>query len=242
MSQPLLGKAVLVTRPDDGQDTLPHALRVAGATVLLAPLVAFEPADAGPLLEALSGPFDAVLLTSPRSARAVAPIMPPGSVVIALAQRTKDEARHLGLNVVNLRDALDGVDLAAAMAEHMPVRGKRFVLPTSNVAQPSIAAVLQSQGAVVDVVVAYHTVPIRKLPGDVMEALTQKRVNAVVCMSPSAVKTLVDLVQTNALQHLVFVVPGLTTAKAAAKHRLRAAIAKNPTPGEVVKAVIRALR
>lgn len=116
--------------------------------------------------------------------------------------------------------------------------GRHFTLPTSDVAQPEVATVLRAAGAVVDVVEAYRTVASETLPPPVAEALRQGRVHAVVCMSPSAVETLVALSGAEPLRPLVRAAPGETTARAWLAHGLPSeAVAARPQPQALVEAL-----
>ncbi|MEW5848477.1 MAG: uroporphyrinogen-III synthase [Myxococcota bacterium] len=244
MSGALRGRTVLSTRPLD-DDALTPLLQAEGAEVLVAPMIHFAPPAHPDELEgalASLSRYRAVLLTSPRGVRSVAGRLPAGFPVVTLAGRTRQEAVSAGLTPLPIRDAPDGADLAAALAESMDVTGARFLLPTSNLAEPAVAEGLRARGATVDVVEAYRTVPATEVPAPVVQALREGRVDAVVCMSPSAVRTLVTLVPVELLGRVKRVAPGRTTSAAWGELGLPAdVVAEGPAPAQVVSAVVRAL-
>lgn len=245
MDRPLEGRTVLSTRPALEEDPLARALTDAGAHVLYAPLTSFAPPpDLAALHRVLTEQtWDAVLLTSPRAVDAVAPLLPPHMPVVAIAPSTRRHALAAGLAVLDTRDACDGCEMAHAVLERMDVTGKRFLLPTSQLSQAPAAQPLREHGATVEVVVAYQTVQATSLPALVVEALKAHAVDAVVCMSPSAVEALCALVPRERLGCVARVAPGPTTARAWEQEDLPAqAVASSPLPATMVDAVVHALR
>src|SRR5688500_10595051 len=120
----LKGITVLSTRPGDDVDALGILLRAQGARVLQAPMIRFAPPEdpaALPAVLARASTYRAVILTSPRAVRAVVGGLAGGVPVVTLGARTRADARAAGLDVEPVRDAVDGADLAEAMATALQV-------------------------------------------------------------------------------------------------------------------------
>jgi len=239
-------KTVLLTRPLDDEDRVPGLLALAGVEVLRAPMIHFAPAPDEPaLLAALAdaSDVDAVLLTSARAIASVQGHLPQDASVVTLAARTREKAVAAGLHVLPVRDAVDGDDLALAMMEHFgSLAGLRFLMVRSDVAEPAIITALRDQGALVEDVVGYRTLPATKVHDDVMARLQARGVDAVVCMSPSAVRALVALVPHALLDAVTRAAPGKTTAAAWEDAGLPAhVVSERPDAESLVRAVLDAL-
>ena len=237
--KPLDGLRLLHTRPVVDDDAVARALSQAGAVLLHAPVIAFAPPrDPGALARAL-GDADAILLTSARAVSAVARLVRRDVPAFTLAGATLQAARDAGLAVVHVEDAVDGASLGRLVAARGPVEGRRFVLPVSDAASPAAADELRARGATVEVVEAYRTVPATALPASVVEALDGRRVDAALCMSPSAVDTLVALAGIARLAPLLRASPGATTACAWERHGLPSdAVAARPEPASIVDVLV----
>jgi uroporphyrinogen-III synthase len=236
--KPLQGLTLLHTRPAVDGDPYAQALADAGAVIVPAPMIAFAPARDPSALEHAIRHATALLLTSPRAVSSVAAFVQPGTTIYPLHGATLAAVRKTGLAAVELPDATDGASLGHALARHHPVSGESFTLPTSDLAHPAVVNVLKSHGAHVHVVEAYQTVAATQLPPGVLESLRQGHVHAVLCMSPSAVDTLVALAGVDLLKPLLRIAPGDTTALAWSRHGLPcSAVAQRPSPDAVVQAL-----
>ena len=238
MAGALSGLRLLSTRPVDPADALVTALEDAGATVLRAPMIRFQPTQNPAALAAALAAARTLILTSPRAVAAVASRVGPGVPCFVLGARTREDALAAGLHVVDVGDAPHGAALGEAMVRHGGLVAP-VVMPTSDVARPAVAEVLAGHGVPVDVVEAYQTVAERSLPPLALEALQRGTLHAVLCMSPSAVDALVELVEPGWLAPLCRVAPGNTTAAAWARHGLPAAVvARSPEVDGVVDALV----
>ena len=174
----LRGRRIVITRPAEKARRLAERLRALGAVPIEFPTVRIEPAEAGPLDEALRAldSFDWVVFTSANGVDAV---------FARLAAAGKD-ARDVGRRKV----AAIGPVTARALKEHdvtpslVPekyvaeaileslgeVRGKRFLLPRADIAREALAVGLKERGAVVTEVAAYRTVGVSGAPPDLSGA------------------------------------------------------------------------
>jgi uroporphyrinogen-III synthase len=126
------GRTVLLPRSDRAADTLPEALRAAGyrVTAVRAYRTVPLPVPAPVGRELAAGRVDAVLLTSPSTATALAGTpLPDHLVVIAIGRPTADAAAQHGIAVAaiahrptttGLLDALIGVAAARVSAVGTP--------------------------------------------------------------------------------------------------------------------------
>jgi len=174
----LRGRRIVITRPAEKARRLAERLRSLGAVPIEFPTVRIEPAEAGPLDEALRAldSFDWIVFTSANGVDAL---------FARLAAAGKD-ARDVGRRKV----AAIGPVTARALKEHdvapslVPdryvaeaileslgdVSGKRFLLPRADIAREALAAGLTQRGAVVTEVAAYRTVGVSGPPPDLSGA------------------------------------------------------------------------
>ena len=174
----LQGRRIVITRPAEKARRLAERLRSLGAVPIEFPTVRIEPAEAGPLDEALRGldNFDWIVFTSANGVDAV----------FARLAATGKDARDVGRRKV----AAIGPVTARALKEHdivpslVPnqyvaeaileslgeVRGKRFLLPRADIAREALAVGLKQRGAVVTEVAAYRTVGVSGPPPDLSGA------------------------------------------------------------------------
>jgi uroporphyrinogen III methyltransferase/synthase len=199
----LAGRRIVVTRRAGQASTLTALLRERGATVLEVPAIEIvAPRDKGPLDRALGSleRYHWLVFTSANAVNAVLGRM----VVLGLEPRLTTSGAKLGsvgpATTSALRSAFpaDPVRLeagaafrAGALAEAFrseAMTGKRVLLPSSNRARDELATALRTQGADVEVVVAYETIE----PDDLrprVQACLDAGVDLVAFASPSAVLT-----------------------------------------------------
>jgi uroporphyrinogen-III synthase len=224
----LQGRRVLVTRRLEQATSLVQGLEALGAVVRTVPTLEVVAAhDPGPFDNALRdlASYDGLLLTSANSV----------SELAARLEALGVAAEALG--------AVEGADVgsatATAFAERFPalpaplspaddyraesllremkvrgVRGRRYLLPASELARETLRAGLEAEGALVDQVVAYRTVTPRGLAVALAEALEQG-VDLAIFASPSAVEGFVAAAGLAACGRLPVAVIGPVTEAAA---------------------------
>lgn len=181
--KPLLGKRIMITRPERQSAGLRAKLEELGAVTELVPAVDIAPPiDPEPLKSAIRnlGEYDWLVLTSVNGVEAV---------------RTQTDS--LGIRIEgfpNLKIAAIGPATAAALstwyrspdlvpdeyvseaiATALPnINGKRFLLARADLARKDLAQTLRSRGAEVDEVTAYRIVrnSEAKLPDPIPDAIT----------------------------------------------------------------------
>jgi uroporphyrinogen III methyltransferase/synthase len=241
--RPLFGKRVLVTRPRQQAAEMVERLEAMGADAVEAPMIRIVPPDDyGPLDAACAqaGTFQWIifssavavdafierLLKSPLDLRALG-----GVKLCAVGPATAERLARHGLKVDLTPAEYRAEAVIQAMAQAGDVRGLSFLLPHADIGREVIADELRKQGAKVTEVIAYRTIatePDRDGEPDVYRMLLERRLDVVTFTSPSAVRSFVaalgaepaaDLLQTTLVAAI-----GPVTAKAAAQHRIQAAI------------------
>ncbi|MFF1382629.1 uroporphyrinogen-III synthase [Arthrobacter sp. NPDC058288] len=271
----LEGARVLVTRSPDRAGVLLAALRETGAEPLLLPLIDFERARD---LHSLEVAFDALgagaytwlVISSVTTVQALEELARergstlsrwlPGSVQVATigpATRRELELRGITVDLAPAR-----LQSGVGLLDIWP-RGQGSVfLPQADIADSRLAEGLESLGARVQAVTAYHTVdypadPARSFspepasavvqagtevltPAEAKAELDAGRLHAVVAASPSAARRI--HAGLSPLGECRFVAIGRSTAAEAKSLGLPvAAVAEEPTTSGLVSAVIQAL-
>jgi uroporphyrinogen III methyltransferase/synthase len=168
VSKPLKAKRVLVTRASEQSQDFSRLLAEAGAIPIELPLIHITPPDdPKPLRTAIDQltDYDWLIFTSAngvrfffealrRAGKNVAEVKPLRVAVIGPATATELAEHSLKVDIMASEHTAEG--LLEAMP---PVDGQRILLPTADIARPTLADSLRSQGAVIDQVVAYQNKP-----------------------------------------------------------------------------------
>jgi uroporphyrinogen-III synthase len=242
-------KRVVVTRSEASDGPLSSELRNLGLPVLLWPAVAVEPAEPGPLEEALAhvDSFQWIVFASRHAVAAVTGLMaapPPGVRIAAVGQATAQVLRQRGWpvdllpsesNAAGLVDAFasEGGLGAAPRAIQSDAR-PRILYPASSRALPTIAAGLTQLGAEVIQVEAYRTESSHALDvEDCRSWIARGSIGAVTFASPSAVDELEHALGKDDFDRLLSAAPavaiGPTTAKALTERGHTPALAESAT-------------
>jgi uroporphyrinogen III methyltransferase/synthase len=225
---PLFGRRVLVTRPRADAAGLSAALRALGAEPVEIPTVRIAPAeDPAPLDAALDrlDDYDVLLLASARAVEALAErarargvsLDRPSLRVACVGPRTARAARRHGLPVHLVPERADGEGLAGALARDLEPRGRRFLLPRSEIGRDALPDALVAAGGAVDAVVAYRTLPEEAGRDDLNERLEAGALDALTFTSPSTVRNFLAMLRPAAREaagRCVVAAIGETTAAA----------------------------
>lgn len=188
---PLAGRRIVVTRAAHQAPALARLLEARGAVPVLIPAVEIqEPADSGPLEEALRrlGEFDWILFASVHGVRAV--LRRRGSLggvkVAAVGPATARELERHGIADVFVPPGeYSAAGLVAALAER-GVRGRRILLPQAKEGRAELEEGLARLGNEVVRVTAYETRP-RTVEPELVRRMLADGVDAVTFTSPSTV-------------------------------------------------------
>jgi uroporphyrinogen-III synthase len=204
----LTGKRVLVTRAREQAGALAEALRKRDAAPVLLPTIATEPVDPSKGLDDALGALTTyawVVFTSVngvrffldrRAALGDAP-WPAGVRIAAVGSSTAQALTARGLRADAMPEAFRGDALPAVLSD---VRGRRVLLPRSNIGRQAIVDGLEGAGAEIHDLPVYRTVVPTPDPG----ALAQLRrgVDIVTFTSPSTLRNFLVMLGDEARQLL----------------------------------------
>lgn len=195
----LASRRVVVTRPVEQAGELCDLLKARRAIPIPIPTIAIEPpADASPFDDALRRveEYDWIVLTSANGARALLEFARALGIDLrnllrarwaAVGPATKHVLAEAGLAVSAVPGEHRSAHIPDALGE---VSGSRILLPRSDLAADVLPATLRERGAVVDAVVAYHTVMLTL--NAQRKSLLEEGVDAMTFTSPSALRSLVE--------------------------------------------------
>ncbi len=171
-NRPLLGRTVVVTRPEGQASILADALRLAGAEPLVLPVIEIEdPADGGAALADALGDvqrYDWLVVTSANGARRVLAGLPDARTLGGVAVAAIGPGTAAALAEGNVRaDLVPERFVAESLLDAFPAPpdgGGRVLLARAAVARDTLPDGLRAAGWEVDVVEAYRTVPARPVP------------------------------------------------------------------------------
>lgn len=239
--QPLAGRTIVITRAQTQADEFAGELKRFGASVLLCPTIKItEPESYNRLDEAVDHLFgyDWLVFTSVNgvdyflrrlSHRGHNVSELDDLRVCAIGDATAERLREaqVHVDVVPLEFKAEGVYAALVefLAGEDALKGLNFLLPRAAVARDYLPKALEKAGARVDVVAAYQTALPEDMDRGRVSALLTGGADCIAFTSPSTVRNLAQLFDSNDLS---FVLKGVAiacigdvTAAAAAEHGLR---------------------
>jgi uroporphyrinogen III methyltransferase/synthase len=209
--RPLFGRRVLVTRTPEQAGEMLAALREAGATPVLAPMLRIEApeswAGADAALAGLDG-YDTLLVTSINAIRSLAErsaargetLAKFQGKVVCVGPKSAEEARRHGLSVhVQPAESFDAEGLLEALVGEGGLAGQRCLLPRGDLARETLSQGLRSAGAEVDSVCVYRTLPPHEAPPELRAWLLAGELDALTFTSPSTVRNFAALLDAEAL-------------------------------------------
>lgn len=171
-SQPLFGKRVLITRPRGQDASLARYLLDRGADPVALPSIQIvPPVDPSALTQSLSqlNTYDWAIFTSVNSVRSVFAALDSlgkdarawaGCRIAVVGPETRDALLARGIRADVMPEEYRGEAIAEALAKLTLLAGKRVFLPRAEVAREVLPDMLRAQGAHVDLVFAYRSVPV----------------------------------------------------------------------------------
>ncbi len=173
---------LLVTRPEPDAQRTATALRGRGHEVMVAPLLMIEPvaADLG------AGPWDAMIMTSANSCRAIAnhprhnELM--GCPAFVVGRYSAEAAHAAGFADVTAADG-DAKDLARLLVARFGARNRRLLYIAGEDRAADLAADLASQGLSMKTIVIYRAVKVTSFPPAARDALAAGHIGGVLHFS-----------------------------------------------------------
>jgi uroporphyrinogen III methyltransferase / synthase len=226
--KPLAGLRVAVTRAPEQSRELVARLTELGTTVISLPAIAFEePLDSKPLDVAIRElrTFDWLLFTSSNAvrffarrcraldfeianlARSEKPVF-----VAAVGPATSEAAASEGFVVGHMAEEFRSAELASELNDQL--RGRRVLLPRSDLASAELPGALRAAGAEVTEVIAYRNVPSSSAAPEALELVRRGDVDVIAFFSASAFHHLAERVGHAALGRATIAAVGPVTAAA----------------------------
>ncbi|MEM7029677.1 MAG: uroporphyrinogen-III synthase [Chloroflexota bacterium] len=204
MALPLSDRKILVTRAAGQNHKLIRQLNAVGAQAVECPTIQITPPDnLAPLQTAIQQlqTYQWLIFTSVNGVsyfwrqalkQGLSSSDFSAMKIAAVGPATENRLRDLGLSVNRLPREYIAEALVEAMGQ---VSGQRILIPTANIARPTLTEELRAKGAIVDQIIAYQTQPAHPMP-DFIERI--ERVDTVTFTSSSTVSNFVQMCQTKA--------------------------------------------
>lgn len=269
-TQPLRGKRIIITRPEERIDGIANKLINLGADVIRYPVIAYAPLQDTHIFDTtmrnlIAGVYDWLAVTSVQSVRCMAAwlrqnhMVLPALHIAAVGEATAHECRELlGASCIFVPEHHDAAHLAKIIGnqpisdttptQSSPNRltGCRILLLNADIARPTLQYQLQRTGASVDRVIAYHTIYNPQKPDLALShALLKGDIDAITFTSGSTVRGFVGQVgpiSANVAKNIKMICIGPMTAQIAIEHGITDPIVANiATDDGMVEAIIQAL-
>jgi uroporphyrinogen III methyltransferase/synthase len=252
---PLKGKRIVLTRSPEQSVALLRALNDSGAEVSVLPCVEFLEVENFALIDDAVrrlGEFDWLMFTSQNAVKFFSrrlrelrcdpiSLSEPRPRVAAIGPATRDAAIKSGWDVELI---VGGIRSGAGFANKIvgKAKGKKILLPQSDLAPPHIAERLREAGANITSVVAYRTCVPKSLDGEELARVRREGADVVVFASPSALRNFALVVGRESFARLgeqsAFAAIGPTTARAIRDAGVPVAMeAAKPNSYEIIKAM-----
>jgi uroporphyrinogen III methyltransferase/synthase len=203
-NRPLLGKTVVVTRARKQASDLVERLSELGAACLEVPTIRVAaPTNPGLLDDALGklDGYDWIVFTSVNgvacffdrlfaSGRDVRALQRMRTAAIGPA--TADTLRTFGLNCDIVPETYRAESVVEAFG-NQHLNGRRILVPRAQAARPLLPAALREMGARVDEVPVYQTLAVADKAPDLVDALSQRKIDVVTFTSSSTVRNFMAL-------------------------------------------------
>jgi uroporphyrinogen III methyltransferase/synthase len=220
-NRPLFGKRIVVTRAREQASELGRLIEAGGGEALYFPTIRIERIPA-PNLTLLDIAYDWVVFTSVNGVNSLlSALREAGSDVrrlgpariAAIGPGTAQAAESAGLKVDFVPPQFVAESVAAAFPES--VAGKRMLIPRAQEAREVLPELWTEQGAHVDVLPVYRSVPDGEGAAELRERLEKKQVDAVTFTASSTVKNFKSLLPDVSLDGVKVVCIGPITAETA---------------------------
>jgi hydroxymethylbilane synthase len=206
-SGPLVDRKILVTRPVGQAPRFVEALRSAGAEPIELPAISIQPPGSYESIDAAirRRDYDWLVFTSANGVRFFHErLVALGegsdwirhSRVAAIGPETARALATIGITADLVPDEYVAEALVASLADAVPLQGQRVLLPRADIARDALSTGLLREGAIVESVVAYRTVPAPSSP-EIEGQLRAGAIDAVTFTSSSTVRAFLGSLSSN---------------------------------------------
>ncbi len=251
-NKPLFGKRILVTRSREQASALDDILSLEGAEPIEIPTIKIEPTLSQDHLDNVLSrlaEFHWLLFTSVNGVEAFFAHLHQhgldsrklyGLKVCAIGEATATALRKYGIQADLIPQEYSSHGILACLKEE-GIKGKRLLLPCSQLINRDLIQGLSQLGAEVEQVISYRTLPVDSGKSKVKELLIKGEIDAITFTSPSTVRGLISMLESKveALNKAFIACIGPITAAAASESKLRVdMIAKEYTINGLVAALV----
>jgi uroporphyrinogen-III synthase len=241
--------AVLVTRPQPDNAATAAALRAKGITVLLAPMLRFEPIAFHDDADARYG---AIIVTSANAIRAIEAHLADRLLklpLFAVGERSAEAARHAGFCDVTVAEgdaaALRDLVVASVRAKTLKKTSTLLYLAGADLAG-DLAGELGERGFSVATHTTYRMIPVANLPQEACDAFAANRIEAVLHYSRRSARAFLDAVQAAGVEISALAIPQCCISDAVASvvrdvGATQVLVARSPDENGLFEALDRAL-
>jgi uroporphyrinogen III methyltransferase/synthase len=222
-NRPLFDKRIIVTRPREQADELARRIEAAGGEALLAPSICIQ-AVPEPDLSGLEQGYDWVVFTSVNGVQCFRDALRAegydlrrvgNAKIAAIGPETTRAVERAGLKVDFVPSRYVAEQVLAEFPE--PLGGKRVLLPRARVARELLPELWRQEGATVDVVPVYESVPDETGAEGLREQLAAREVEVVTFTASSTVEGFLKRFGDLDLSYLTVACIGPITAETARK-------------------------
>ena len=199
-NRPLFGQRIVVTRTRKQASKLTHTLKDLGAEVLEIPTIKIvPPSDNEPVIQSITGigSYDWIIFTSPNGVihffdyffKAYRDIREIGNIrFAAVGPATAKKLENLNLAIDLMPEVYTAEAAAKALLKYQNVENVNVLLARAEESNSELPKLLEAQGAIVDDIAFYKTVPETEDRNGAVEAFEEGGANWITFASSSAVK------------------------------------------------------
>ena len=199
-NRPLFGQRIVVTRTRKQASKLTHTLKDLGAEVLEIPTIKIvPPSDKEPVIQSITGigSYDWIIFTSPNGVihffdyffKAYRDIREIGNIrFAAVGPATAKKLENLNLAIDLMPKVYTAEAAANALLKYQNVENVNVLLARAEESNSELPKLLEAQGAIVDDIAFYKTVPETEDRNGAVEAFEEGGANWITFASSSAVK------------------------------------------------------
>ena len=199
-NRPLFGQRIVVTRTRKQASKLTHTLKDLGAEVLEIPTIKIvPPSDNEPVIQSITGigSYDWIIFTSPNGVihffdyffKAYRDIREIGNIrFVAVGPATAKKLENLNLAIDLMPKVYTAEAAANALLKYQNVENVNVLLARAEESNSELPKLLEAQGAIVDDIAFYKTVPETEDRNGAVEAFEEGGANWITFASSSAVK------------------------------------------------------
>lgn len=198
MGKALLGKTILITRPEGQNQKLCELLSEQGAKVIAFPTIAIQPLESSSDCSNLSE-FDVAIFTSVNAVKFSVPqllqshkVWPKKLKVAAIGNSTKKVLEDYDLPCHYIPASNFSSESLLKLAEFQHLNGKKILIVTGANGRLFLQEALKARGATIEKLFCYQR-KVPNYPASAIIRLSELKIDVIVCTSNSSLKNLAGI-------------------------------------------------